>query len=107
VSITGIDDHARAAVLGRTTVAQPVAAMGRLAASMLLEALTGGAPDRLLDMVVLRAWYGASPLRHRSGLGNQDRRPGHSSIGPVVPILEARPDACYIDRRRADSRARA
>lgn len=52
VSVIGIDDHALAAVLGLTTVAQPAAALGRLAASMVLEALTGSAPVRLPDVVV-------------------------------------------------------
>jgi DNA-binding LacI/PurR family transcriptional regulator len=52
VSVIGIDDHDLSAVLGLTTVAQPAAAEGRLAASMLLESLTGGANVRPLDVVV-------------------------------------------------------
>jgi LacI family transcriptional regulator, repressor for deo operon, udp, cdd, tsx, nupC, and nupG len=52
VSVIGIDDHSLAAVLGLTTVAQPAAAQGRLAASMLLEALTGAPNVRLFDVVV-------------------------------------------------------
>lgn len=48
VSVIGIDDHDAAAVVGLTTVAQPVAAQGRLAAALLLEALRAGpvAPRR-------------------------------------------------------------
>jgi len=42
VSVIGIDDHDMAAVVGLTTVAQPAAEQGQLAASMLLEQLYGG-----------------------------------------------------------------
>jgi LacI family repressor for deo operon, udp, cdd, tsx, nupC, and nupG len=52
VSVIGIDDHDLSAVLGLTTVAQPAAAEGRLAASMLLESLTGGGKVRPIDVVV-------------------------------------------------------
>lgn len=41
LSVTGIDDHEIAAVLGLTTVAQPVAEQGRLATRLLLQALLG------------------------------------------------------------------
>ncbi len=52
VSVIGIDDHDLSAVLGLTTVAQPAADEGRLAASMLLESLTGGGKARPRDVVV-------------------------------------------------------
>jgi LacI family transcriptional regulator, repressor for deo operon, udp, cdd, tsx, nupC, and nupG len=52
VSVIGIDDHDLSAVLGLTTVAQPAAAEGRLAASMLLESLAGAPRVRPLDVVV-------------------------------------------------------
>jgi LacI family repressor for deo operon, udp, cdd, tsx, nupC, and nupG len=52
VSVIGIDDHDLSAVLGLTTVAQPAAAEGRLAASMLLESLTAGANGCPIDVVV-------------------------------------------------------
>jgi DNA-binding LacI/PurR family transcriptional regulator len=52
VSVIGIDDHDLSAVLGLTTVAQPAVAEGRLAASMLLESLTGGAQVHPIDVVV-------------------------------------------------------
>jgi LacI family repressor for deo operon, udp, cdd, tsx, nupC, and nupG len=52
VSVIGIDDHDLSAVLGLTTVAQPAAAEGRLAASMLLDSLTGDASGCLVDVVV-------------------------------------------------------
>jgi LacI family transcriptional regulator, repressor for deo operon, udp, cdd, tsx, nupC, and nupG len=42
VSVIGIDDHDMAAVVGLSTVAQPAAEQGQLAASMLLEQLYGG-----------------------------------------------------------------
>lgn len=42
VSVIGIDDHDLAGVVGLTTVAQPAAEQGRLAANVLLNALTGG-----------------------------------------------------------------
>jgi DNA-binding LacI/PurR family transcriptional regulator len=41
VSVIGIDDHDMAAVVGLSTVAQPAAEQGQLAASMLLEQLCG------------------------------------------------------------------
>lgn len=43
VSVIGIDDHDLAAAVGLTTVAQPAAEQGRLAAAMLLEPLVTGA----------------------------------------------------------------
>jgi DNA-binding LacI/PurR family transcriptional regulator len=52
VSLIGIDDHYLSGVLGLSTVAQPAATEGRLAASMLLESLTGGRRARPLDVVV-------------------------------------------------------
>jgi LacI family transcriptional regulator, repressor for deo operon, udp, cdd, tsx, nupC, and nupG len=52
VSVIGIDDHILAPVLGLTTVAQPAAAQGRLAASMLMEMLTGEPDVRVSDVVV-------------------------------------------------------
>lgn len=42
VSVIGIDDHDLAGVVGLTTVAQPAAEQGRLAANILLSPLTGG-----------------------------------------------------------------
>lgn len=42
VSVIGIDDHDLAGVVGLTTVAQPAADQGRLAANILLGPLTGG-----------------------------------------------------------------
>jgi DNA-binding LacI/PurR family transcriptional regulator len=42
ISIIGIDDHDLAAALGLTTVAQPAAEQGRLAARALLEPLVNG-----------------------------------------------------------------
>jgi DNA-binding LacI/PurR family transcriptional regulator len=42
VSVIGIDDHNLAGVVGLTTVAQPAAEQGRLAANILLGPLTGG-----------------------------------------------------------------
>jgi DNA-binding LacI/PurR family transcriptional regulator len=41
VSVIGVDDHSLAAVVGLTTVAQPAAEQGRLAAAMLLDPLDG------------------------------------------------------------------
>jgi DNA-binding LacI/PurR family transcriptional regulator len=45
VSVVGIDDHDMAGAVGLTTVAQPVAEQGRLAAAMLLEPLRVGTGD--------------------------------------------------------------
>lgn len=42
ISVIGIDDHDLAGVVGLTTVAQPAADQGRLAANILLGPLTGG-----------------------------------------------------------------
>jgi LacI family repressor for deo operon, udp, cdd, tsx, nupC, and nupG len=42
ISVIGIDDHDLAGVVGLTTVAQPAAEQGRLAADILLGPLTGG-----------------------------------------------------------------
>ncbi|MGK5742431.1 LacI family DNA-binding transcriptional regulator [Micromonospora sp. URMC 103] len=47
VSVIGIDDHDLAGVLGLSTVAQPAAEQGRLAARILLDPLGGHAPDRV------------------------------------------------------------
>jgi DNA-binding LacI/PurR family transcriptional regulator len=52
VSVIGIDDHDLSGVLGLSTVAQPAATVGRLAASMLLEWLAGGPGVRPLEVVV-------------------------------------------------------
>ncbi|WP_341721387.1 LacI family DNA-binding transcriptional regulator [Micromonospora sp. FIMYZ51] len=41
VSVIGIDDHALSGVLGLSTIAQPAAEQGRLAAKMLLDPLAG------------------------------------------------------------------
>ena len=57
VSVIGIDDHDLAGVLGLSTVAQPAAEQGRLAARMLLDPL--GRPDRA----------GGPPRRRRDGAG--------------------------------------
>lgn len=54
VSVIGVDDHDLAAVVGLTTVAQPAAEQGRVAAGMLLDQLCGAFPDdRDLDPVIL------------------------------------------------------
>jgi LacI family repressor for deo operon, udp, cdd, tsx, nupC, and nupG len=45
VSVIGIDDHDLAGVVGLSTVAQPAAEQGRLAAGMLLDALRGRARE--------------------------------------------------------------
>ncbi|BCJ60601.1 alanine racemase [Micromonospora endophytica] len=42
VSVIGIDNHALSGVLGLSTIAQPAAEQGRLAAKMLLDPLAGG-----------------------------------------------------------------
>ncbi|GAB3152251.1 DNA-binding transcriptional regulator CytR [Micromonospora sonneratiae] len=47
VSVIGIDDHALAAVVGLTTVAQPAAEQGRLAATVLLDQLCGQSDESL------------------------------------------------------------
>lgn len=52
VSVIGIDDHDLSAVLGLTTVAQPAAVQGRLAAMKLLETL-GSGTDLEPDPVVV------------------------------------------------------
>ena len=69
VSVVGIDDHDLSAVLGLTTVAQPAAAEGRLAASMLLEFLAAGAERRNVDLVV------PTRLVHRESAGPPRRIP--------------------------------
>jgi LacI family repressor for deo operon, udp, cdd, tsx, nupC, and nupG len=51
VSVIGIDDHDLAGVVGLTTVAQPAADQGRLAANILLGPLTGG--DRPKEETVI------------------------------------------------------
>ncbi|GIJ27511.1 DNA-binding transcriptional regulator CytR [Micromonospora qiuiae] len=45
VSVIGIDDHALSGVLGLSTIAQPAAEQGRLAAKMLLDPLAGRSPE--------------------------------------------------------------
>ncbi|MGW0504195.1 LacI family DNA-binding transcriptional regulator [Micromonospora sp. NPDC003241] len=45
VSVIGIDDHALAGVLGLSTIAQPAAEQGRLAAKLLLDPLAGPPPQ--------------------------------------------------------------
>ncbi|NLU80583.1 LacI family transcriptional regulator [Micromonospora sp. HNM0581] len=45
VSVIGIDDHSLSGVLGLSTIAQPAAEQGRLAAQMLLDPLCGRAGD--------------------------------------------------------------
>ncbi|QOC90623.1 LacI family DNA-binding transcriptional regulator [Micromonospora craniellae] len=45
VSVIGIDDHALADVLGLSTIAQPAAEQGRLAAKLLLDPLAGPSPQ--------------------------------------------------------------
>ncbi|MCZ7418737.1 MULTISPECIES: LacI family DNA-binding transcriptional regulator [unclassified Micromonospora] len=45
VSVIGIDDHALSGVLGLSTIAQPAAEQGRLAAQLLLDPLCGRALD--------------------------------------------------------------
>ncbi len=59
VSVIGIDDHDMAAVVGLTTIAQPAAEEGRVAANLLLEQLCGMAetpksPALLPTRLVLR-----------------------------------------------------
>jgi LacI family repressor for deo operon, udp, cdd, tsx, nupC, and nupG len=63
VSVIGIDDHDMAAVVGLSTVAQPAAEQGQLAASMLLEQLYGvteapQAPTVLPTRLVVRGSTG-------------------------------------------------
>ncbi|MEU6021586.1 LacI family DNA-binding transcriptional regulator [Micromonospora sp. NPDC047134] len=56
VSVIGIDDHALSGVLGLSTVAQPAAEQGRLAAEMLLDRLCrpgASAPDPAATLVIL------------------------------------------------------
>ncbi|MGC5030419.1 LacI family DNA-binding transcriptional regulator [Micromonospora sp. DT229] len=56
VSVIGIDDHALSGVLGLSTVAQPAAEQGRLAAQMLLDPLcrpAASAPDPAATLVIL------------------------------------------------------
>ncbi|MDG4795936.1 LacI family DNA-binding transcriptional regulator [Micromonospora sp. WMMD1082] len=45
VSVIGIDDHALSGVLGLSTIAQPAAEQGRLAAQLLLDPLSGRAGE--------------------------------------------------------------
>jgi DNA-binding LacI/PurR family transcriptional regulator len=49
VSVVGIDDHDLAGVLGLSTVAQPAAEQGRLAAQMLLDPLGARPPGPIVS----------------------------------------------------------
>lgn len=67
MSVIGIDDYMLSAVLGLTTVRQDVAAQGKVAAELLLAALTGGAapPDEVVmpTELVVRESTGPAPVR--------------------------------------------
>lgn len=67
VSIIGFDDHELAAMVGLTTIAQPVADQGRIAAQMLLDRIGGAQPEdrRLPTRVVLRS--STCPPKDRRG----------------------------------------
>ncbi|WP_189045804.1 LacI family DNA-binding transcriptional regulator [Micromonospora sonchi] len=53
VSVIGIDDHALSGVLGLSTIAQPAAEQGRLAAKMLLDPLAGRGGGTDMGTVIL------------------------------------------------------
>jgi LacI family transcriptional regulator, repressor for deo operon, udp, cdd, tsx, nupC, and nupG len=53
ISVIGVDDHDVARVVGLTTVAQPAAEQGRLAARTLLGPLSGAARDATAQSVIL------------------------------------------------------
>jgi LacI family transcriptional regulator, repressor for deo operon, udp, cdd, tsx, nupC, and nupG len=71
VSVIGIDDHDLAAALGLTTVAQPAAEQGRLAATTLLQSLLGRpappATEPLLLPTRLVVRESTAPPRKRAG----------------------------------------
>ena len=52
LSVIGVDDHALSETFGLTTIAQPVAAQGRLAAQLVL-AVIGGDPSRRHEQVIV------------------------------------------------------
>lgn len=67
MSLVGFDDHELAHLMGLTTVAQPIARQGELAAYALLELLRGGPSESIVlpTALVRRATTGPAPMRAR------------------------------------------
>jgi DNA-binding LacI/PurR family transcriptional regulator len=91
VSVIGIDDHDLSAALGLTTMAQPAAQQGRLAAVALLTRLLGGATaptDQWLPTeLVLRE--STAPPRTWPLPGGRHRSPS-ALLAPSVPAPRRR-----------------
>lgn len=72
ISIVGFDDHDMADILGLTTVAQPVAQQGAVAATLLLDMMVGdgsGHPVNTVLPTVLRVRSTTGPVHARSVVG--------------------------------------
>lgn len=78
MSLVGFDDHEIAHFMGLTTVAQPVARQGELAAYALLELLRGGPSESLVlpTALVQRSTTGPAPTRARRPRAAPERLAG-------------------------------
>ncbi|MFG3707901.1 LacI family DNA-binding transcriptional regulator [Micromonospora sp. NPDC047670] len=82
VSVIGVDDHDLARVVGLSTIAQPAAEQGRLAAQMLLDPLVG----RRLEAPAATAHHGVDPTAGGAGPGRRQpaARDGDTPETPVI-----------------------